>query len=91
MMAMRYGTLPIVRETGGLSDTVQPYNEYEGTGCGFSFTNFNAHEMLGTIRYAARVYFEHKRDWNKIVDRAMEKDFSWDSSAAEYMDLYERM
>ncbi|MBR3276948.1 MAG: glycogen synthase GlgA [Eubacterium sp.] len=91
MMAMRYGTLPIVRETGGLSDTVQPYNEYEGTGCGFSFTNFNAHEMLGTIRYAERVYFEHKRDWNKIVDRAMEKDFSWDSSAAEYMDLYERM
>ncbi len=91
MMAMRYGTLPIVRETGGLSDTVEAYNEYEGTGCGFSFTNFNAHEMLGIIRYAERVYFDHKRDWNKIVERAMDRDFSWESSAAEYEALYERM
>ena len=73
LMSLRYGTLPIVRETGGLKDTVQPYNEYESTGTGFSFTNYNAHEMLGTIRYAESVYYDKKREWNKLVDRAMAK------------------
>ena len=88
LMALRYGTLPIVRETGGLKDTVEPYNEYEGTGTGFSFANYNAHEMLYTIQYAKRVFYEHKADWNKIVERAMAKDFSWNHSAREYEQLY---
>ena len=88
LMSMRYGTIPIVRETGGLRDTVEPYNEYESTGTGFSFMNYNAHEMLATIRYAKSVYYSKKREWNKIVDRAMAKDFSWSSSAKEYEKLY---
>ena len=89
LMSLRYGTVPIVRETGGLKDTVQPYNEYEGTGTGFSFANYNAHEMLGTIRYAERIYYDKKRDWNKIVERAMEQDFSWQASALQYQELYD--
>jgi starch synthase len=88
LMSLRYGTVPIVRETGGLKDTVQPYNEYEGTGTGFSFSNYNAHEMLNTFNYAKDVYYNHKREWNKIVDRAMQADFSWKSSAREYEKLY---
>ena len=89
LMSLRYGTLPIVRETGGLKDTVQPYNEYEGTGTGFSFTNYNAHEMLGTVRYAERIYYDHKRDWNKMVDRAMAQDYSWGNSARQYQEMYD--
>ena len=89
LMALRYGTVPIVRETGGLKDTVEPYNEYEGTGTGFSFVNYNAHEMLGAIRYAERIYYDRKRDWNKIVDRAMEADFSWKVSASKYTEMYD--
>ena len=88
LMSLRYGTLPIVRETGGLKDTVEPYNEYEGTGTGFSFTNYNAHEMLATIRYAESVYYDKKREWNKLVDRAMAKDFSWSHSAKQYEEMY---
>ena len=76
-MSLRYGTLPIVRETGGLKDTVQPYNEFEGTGTGFSFRNYNAHEMMDTVRNAERVFYDNKREWNKLVDRAMAADFSW--------------
>lgn len=91
LMSLRYGTVPIVRETGGLRDTVEPYNEYEGTGTGFSFANYNAHEMLNTIRYAKNIYFNRKREWNKIVDRGMAKDFSWNSSARRYEELYDRM
>ncbi len=91
LMSLRYGTIPIVRETGGLKDTVEPYNEYEGTGTGFSFANYNAHEMLGTIRYAKWVFEEKKRDWNKIVERAMRADFSWDASARQYEDLYNNL
>ena len=72
-MSLRYGTVPIVRETGGLKDTVEAYNEYEKTGTGFSFTNYNAHEMLATVRYAEQIYYDKKRDWNKIVERGMEK------------------
>lgn len=87
-MSLRYGTIPIVRETGGLKDTVEPYNEYENTGTGFSFANYNAHEMLGTINYAKDVYYNRKREWNKIIDRAMAMDFSWNNSANKYADLY---
>ena len=84
LMSLRYGTLPIVRETGGLKDTVQPYNEFEKTGTGFSFTNYNAHEMLNAVRYAERIYYDRKRDWNKIVERAMNQNFSWQNSAGQY-------
>lgn len=89
LMALRYGTLPIVRETGGLKDTVEPYNEFEGTGTGFSFTNYNAHEMLTSIRYAEQIYYDRKREWNKMVDRAMAKDYSWNASALKYQELYD--
>lgn len=89
LMSLRYGTLPIVRETGGLKDTVEPYNEFENTGTGFSFTNYNAHEMLGTIRYAEHIYYDKKREWNKLVDRAMARDFSWANSAKQYEEMYD--
>ncbi len=89
LMALRYGTIPIVRETGGLKDTVQPYNEYENTGTGFSFVNYNAHEMLNTIRYAEHIYYDKKREWNKIIDRAMAADFSWHVSALKYQEMYD--
>ena len=91
LMSLRYGTLPIVRETGGLKDTVEPYNEFEKTGTGFSFTNYNAHEMLNTVRYAERIYYDKKRDWNKIVERAMSQDFSWQNSARQYEELYKSL
>ena len=91
LMSLRYGTVPIVRETGGLKDTVEPYNEYEGKGTGFSFANYNAHEMLGIVNYAKDVYYNHKREWNKIVDRGMLKDFSWTSSAKKYQKLYDNL
>ena len=88
LMSLRYGTLPIVRETGGLRDTVEPYNEFAKSGTGFSFANYNAHEMLRIIRYAERIFYDKKRDWNKMVERAMDKDFSWKSSARQYAGLY---
>lgn len=91
LMSLRYGTVPIVRETGGLKDTVEPYNEFESTGTGFSFSNYNAHEMLNTIRYAKHVYFDRKREWNKMIDRGMEKNFSWSNSARKYEQLYDGM
>lgn len=89
LMALRYGTVPIVRETGGLKDTVVSYNEFENSGTGFSFTNYNAHEMLAAIRYAERVYYDKKREWNKIVDRGMAADFSWNVSAEKYQEMYD--
>ena len=91
LISLRYGTVPIVRETGGLKDTVEPYNEYESKGTGFSFANYNAHEMLNTIRYAEHVYYNKKREWNKIIDRGMARDFSWNSSARKYEELYTRL
>jgi starch synthase len=91
LMSLRYGTVPIVRETGGLRDTVEPYNEYENKGTGFSFSNYNAHEMLSTIRYAKHVFYNRKREWNKIIDRGMIADFSWNNSARKYEDLYNRI
>ncbi len=89
LMALRYGTLPIVRETGGLKDTVEPYNEFANTGTGFSFCNYNAHEMMNTVRYAEKIFYDRKKDWNKIVDRAMAKDFSWQASALKYQEMYD--
>ncbi len=91
LMSLRYGTLPIVRETGGLRDTVQPFNEYEETGTGFSFRNYNAHEMMATVRYAERIYYDKKILWNRIVDRAMQQDFSWNNSAKQYELLYDQL
>ena len=89
LMSLRYGTLPIVRETGGLKDTVEPYNEIYSTGTGFSFQNYNAHEMLSAIRYAERIYYDNKREWNKMVDRAMAANFSWQTSALKYQEMYD--
>lgn len=91
LISLRYGTVPIVRETGGLRDTVIPYNEYEGTGTGFSFANYNAHEMLSIVRYAKHIYYNKKREWNKLVDRGMATDFSWKTSAKKYEELYRRI
>ncbi len=91
LIGLRYGTVPIVRETGGLRDTVESYNEFEGTGTGFSFSNYNAHEMLSIIRYAKDIYFNKKREWNKIIDRGMTRDFSWNNSARLYEVLYSRL
>ncbi len=91
LMSMRYGTLPMVRETGGLKDTVEPYNEYEQTGNGFSFANYNAHEMLHMIRYAKETYSQHKKEWNQMVVRAMKCDYSWKASANEYEKLYNQL
>jgi len=91
LIALRYGTVPIVRETGGLKDTVIPYNEYEGTGTGFSFTNYNADEMLKIINYSKEIYYDHREDWNKMVVRGMKEDFSWDKSAVKYMQLYDKV
>ncbi len=91
LMALRYGTLPIVRETGGLRDTVKPYNEVDGTGTGFSFANYNAHEMLDIIRYAKRVYRDSRFAWNAMVVRAMQQDFSWEASARQYETLYDEV
>lgn len=88
LISYRYGTVPIVRETGGLKDTVAPFNEYENTGEGFSFTNYNGEEMLNTINYSKYVFFEKKRQWNQMVDRGMGMDFSWKKSTEKYMGLY---
>ncbi|SDB09091.1 glycogen synthase GlgA [Eubacterium oxidoreducens] len=88
MISMRYGTVPIVRETGGLKDTVQPYNEYIQQGNGFSFTNYNGDEMLHIINYAKSIYFNKKAKWNKIIERAMKTDFSWNVSQNKYENLY---
>ena len=89
LMALRYGTIPIVRETGGLCDTVESYNEFEDRGTGFSFANYNAHEMLDRINFAKHIYYDRKREWNKMIDRAMAVDFSWKQSALEYQALYD--
>ena len=88
LMALRYGTVPVVRETGGLADTVFPYNEYENKGTGFSFANYDAYELLGAINYAKEVYYNHKDNWYGIIERGMSMDYSWYSSAKIYNDLY---
>ena len=89
LMSMRYGTVPMVRETGGLKDTVEAYNEFEHTGTGFSFHNYNAHEMLYMIRYACKIYFGYPEEWEGIIYRGMAMDYSWAVSASKYAEIYE--
>lgn len=91
MIAMRYGTLPVVREVGGLKDSVIPYNEFTGEGTGFSFANYNAHELLFTIQRAVKLYKENKRAWIALAKNALSKDFSWHQSAGRYKELYQSM
>lgn len=88
LVSMAYGTVPVVRETGGLKDTVTPYNEYTGEGNGFSFANINAHEFLFVTKFAADLYRHHKDVWNKLVETGMKGDYSWKKSAGEYAGLY---
>ena len=88
LISFRYGTVPIVRETGGLKDTVEAFNEYENTGDGFSFANYNADEMLRVINYSKHIYFDKKRQWNQMIERGMTKDFSWNASKFRYEGLY---
>lgn len=87
LIALRYGTIPIVRETGGLKDTVTPFNEYSNLGTGFSFTNYNADEMLKIIKYALKIY-KDKEKWNIIMKSAMSQNNSWSNSAKLYKDIY---
>ena len=88
LISFRYGTVPIVRETGGLKDTVEPYNEYEGRGDGFSFANYNPWDMMEVINYAKYTYFVHRKEWDEMVARGMQKDFSWDASRYKYEGIY---
>ena len=89
MISLRYGTLPVVRETGGLRDTVLSYNEYTGEGNGFTFLNYNAHDMLHVVQRAEDMYRRHKNDvWDMLVKRAMAGHYGWDASAQHYIDLY---
>ncbi|MBQ6554310.1 MAG: glycogen/starch synthase, partial [Firmicutes bacterium] len=91
LISFRYGTLPIVRETGGLKDTVIPLNEYDNTGDGFSFTNYNAHDMLHVIEYSKEIYYEKPELWRDMIKRGMRKDYSWNTSKEKYMKLYDMM
>lgn len=91
MIAMRYGTIPLVRETGGLKDTIQPYNQYTGEGNGFSFTNYNAHDMMYTLRLALAIYRENRVVWTKIMENAMKSNYSWQQSARQYQLLYNKL
>ena len=91
IISMRYGIVPIVRETGGLKDTVEAFDEYEHTGTGFSFANYNAHEMLRIVQYAKSIYYDRKEEWKKIVSAGMLKNFSWVASAKKYEELYYRL
>lgn len=89
LMSLRYGTIPIVRETGGLKDTIEPYNKFTQEGIGFSFANYNAHEMKHMIQMAMDVFYTEKEQWKQLVRRAMNADFSWESSVEEYAKLYD--
>jgi starch synthase len=88
MISLRYGTVPVVRETGGLRDTVLAYNQFNQEGNGFTFFNYNAHDMLNTVRRAVRYYREQPDVWRMLMARGMSGDYSWDRSAGEYLDLY---
>ena len=89
MISLRYGTLPVVRETGGLRDTVLSYNEQNGAGNGFTFFNYNAHDMLYTIRRAIWFYKNRPEVWHTLQTRGMEGDYSWNNSAETYLSLYQ--
>ncbi|MBQ2966493.1 MAG: glycogen synthase GlgA [Clostridia bacterium] len=90
LIALRYGSVPLVRETGGLKDTIQPYDEYKNKGNGFSFTNFNAHDMMNVIRYALKVY-QDKDAWRKLLKRGMRSNYSWEIAAQNYMEIYDQL
>ena len=90
LIALRYGSIPIVRETGGLKDTVIPYNEYTEEGNGFGFRNYSQDELLNTIRYSLNI-FKDKNRWNKIIENSMKTDNSWEKSAKEYLRIYEEL
>ena len=91
LIAMRYGTLPLVRETGGLKDTVEPYNKYDQTGTGFSFTNFNAYDLKEVMFLAINTYNNEKDAWKKLINQAMKQDYSWNNSALVYIDLFNKL
>ena len=91
MLALRYGCVPIVRETGGLSDTVQAYNRFDDTGNGFSFRNYSAEDLMTVTDMALELYSKDKPAWERLVRRAMATDFGWNSSAREYVNLYETL
>lgn len=91
LISLRYGTVPIVRETGGLKDTVWPYNQYTGEGTGFSFANYNADEMMNIIWYAMDIYYNRKDEWNNIIDNGMAVDYSWNVSADKYIRMYQEL
>ena len=88
---MRFGTVPIVRETGGLKDTVTPYNKFEGTGRGFTFSNINAGDMVWVIREAVDLFHNNKQAWAGLMKEGMTADFTWSNSAKQYIDIYERI
>lgn len=88
LLALRYGSIPVVRETGGLNDTVHSYQEYEERGNGFTFKNYNAHDMLYTLRRGVSMYRHNKEKWNHLVQRALSEDHSWSKSAQAYVDVY---
>ena len=91
MIAMRFGTIPVVRETGGLKDTVTPYNKFDGTGRGFTFSNISAGDMLWVLREAVGLYHNNKKAWRGLQKESMSADFSWTNSAKQYLDIYQRI
>ena len=91
MIAMRFGTIPVVRETGGLKDTVTPYNKFEGTGRGFTFANISAGDMTWVLREAVDLYYNNKKAWRGLQKESMTADFSWNNSAKQYLDIYQRI
>ena len=90
LIALRYGSIPIVRETGGLKDTVTAYNEYTGEGNGFSFTNYNSDDLYNVIQYALWIY-KDKKQWNNLIKQAMNSDNSWNKSAEIYLNMYREL
>ncbi|MCI9242255.1 MAG: glycosyltransferase, partial [Lawsonibacter sp.] len=91
MIAMRFGTVPVVRETGGLKDTVTPYNKFEGTGRGFTFSNISAGDMVWVLREAVELYHNNKKAWKGLQKEGMSADFSWKNSAQQYLEIYNRI
>ena len=90
MIALRYGTVPIVRETGGLKDTVKPFNKYDSTGNGYTFANINAHDLLYCIKRALTEY-DNIQIWNMLQNNAIRSNFDWKQSASEYIDMYKQL
>ena len=90
LIALRYGSIPIVRETGGLKDTIEPYNEYNETGNGFGFKNYSDEELLNIVKYALNI-FKDKDKWNKIINNSMKSNNSWEKSAKEYIRIYKEL